>query len=135
MARSPARGAPVLRVLVVLMLGAVALGCSLLPKSEQSDFFLLTAMEAAPGARATAPGPSLLLGPVVLPEYLDRRELVTRLASNQLLVKDLELWAEPLRDSMPRTLEQNLATLLGSSRVQRRPWTGTSRPDLVVAVE
>jgi uncharacterized lipoprotein YmbA len=105
-----------------------------LPKSAKSDFFLLTALETAPTAAPTA-APSVLLGPVVLPEYLDRPELVTRLASNQLRLEDLELWAEPLRASFPRTVEQNLATLLGSSRVQHRPWTGPSPPDVVVSVE
>jgi uncharacterized protein len=124
-----------------LLLAIGVLGCgAVLPKSASSDFFLLTALEPAPNATATTPGPaaaapSILIGPVVLPEYLDRPEIVTRLASNQLRVADLELWAEPLRESFPRTVEQNLTMLLASSRIQPRPWTGSSPPDLVVSVE
>jgi uncharacterized lipoprotein YmbA len=130
------RGEPVAtHRLLALLIILGSLGCSVLPKSSaKSDFFLLTALEPAPTA-ATAAAPSILLGPVVLPEYLDRPELVTRLASNQLRVEELEQWAEPLRDSFPRILTQNLATLLGSGRVQRLSRTEPSRPDLVVSVE
>jgi uncharacterized protein len=114
---------------LLLILGA--LGCaSVLPRSAKSDFFVLTALEPT-GERAA---PSILLAAVMLPEYLDRPELVTRLASNQLRVNDLELWAEPLRDSLPHAVEQNLSALLGS-RVRRRIWTVPSPPDLLVAVE
>jgi uncharacterized protein len=125
---------------LLIVLGA--LGCrAVLPRSAKSEFFLLTALEPAPKtatATALAPAvttPYVLLGPVALPEYLDRPELVTRLASNQLRVEDLELWAEPLRASIARTIEQNLTTLLGSDRVQRGPWTSSSPPDLIISVQ
>jgi uncharacterized lipoprotein YmbA len=112
----------------------VTLGCgTVLPKSDRSDFFVLTALEPPAGPAAAAP--SILLGPVVLPGYLDRRELVTRLGSNQLRTEELELWAEPLRDSLPRTLQRDLEALLGPGRIQRLPWTGPSPPEMVVSVE
>ena len=118
--------------LVAVLLGSCG---SLLPKSPPSDFYLLTAAE--PPAHISPPplAPPVLLGTVRLPPYLDRRELVTRLASNQLRVEDSELWAEPLRDSVPRTIERDLATLLGDGRVQRLPWTASTPPALVIAVE
>jgi uncharacterized lipoprotein YmbA len=113
----------------------LALGCgAVLPKSEKSAFFVLTALQPAP-ATPSASVPSILLGPVVLPAYLDRRELVTRLGSNQLRAEELELWAEPLRDSLARTLEHDLTALLGPGRVQRLPWTAPSPPTIVVGVE
>jgi uncharacterized lipoprotein YmbA len=112
----------------------LALGCgAVLPKSDRSDFFVLTALEALAGTGAGAP--SVLLGPVVLPAYLDRRELVTRLGSNQLRAEELELWAEPLRDSVPRALQRDLEVLLGAGRVQRLPWTMPTPPEVAVAVE
>jgi uncharacterized lipoprotein YmbA len=88
-----------------------------------------------PAAERPAAAPSVLLGAVALPAYLDRRELVTRLASNQLRVDDLELWAEPLRDSVPRTIERDLGAALGDRAVQRSPWTGAAPPEIVVTVE
>ena len=108
---------------------------SLFPKSPPSDFYLLTAAEPPARGSPSAPAPPILLGAVRLPRYLDRHELVTRLAPNQLRVEDLELWAEPLRDSVPQTIERDLATVLGDGRVQRLPWTGATPPALVILVE
>ena len=96
--------------LVAVLAGACG---SLFPKSPPSDFYLLTAAEPPARVSPPAPAPPILLGAVRLPPYLDRRELVTRLAPNQLRVEDLELWAEPLRESVPRTIERDLATQLG----------------------
>jgi uncharacterized lipoprotein YmbA len=120
-------------LLAGLLFSASSCG-SLLPRSPSSSFYLLTAAEPPAAARPPA-APSVLLGPVALPAYLDRHELVTRLASNQVRVEDLELWAEPLRDSVPRTLERDLMTALGDGTVQRSPWTGAAPPEVAVSVE
>jgi uncharacterized lipoprotein YmbA len=132
------RGVFVLRLsaLGVVLAGALAAAscASVLPKSAESQFFVLSAVERAAPA-VPADHPFVLLGPVTLPQYLDRRELVTRMASNQLRIEDLELWAEPLRDSVPRTLEHDLDTVLGEGRVQRLPWTAAAPPERVVSVD
>lgn len=128
---------PGLAALVGLVASAVGCG-SLLPKSPKSNFFLLTALEPAPSPPSAPPqaaSSSVLLGAVLLPQYLDRRELVTRLDSNQVRVEDLDLWAEPLRESVPRTLQHDLASLLGAGTVQRLPWMGPDPPDAVVSIE
>jgi uncharacterized lipoprotein YmbA len=106
----------------------------LVPRSPSSSFYVLTAEEPSRSGPPLA-APTVLLGPVVLPPYLDRRELVTRLASNQLRVDDLELWAEPLRDSVPRTIEHDLTEALGGRTVQRLPWTAAAPPEVAVSVE
>jgi uncharacterized protein len=108
---------------------------ALLPRSPPSAFYVLTATEPPATTRPPPDAPSVLLAPVALPPYLDRRELVTRVASTQLRVEDLELWAEPLRDSVPRTIERDLATALGDGTVQRAPWTRPSPPEIVVSIE
>jgi uncharacterized lipoprotein YmbA len=107
---------------------------SVLPKPARSDFFVLSAL-APPAAAPVPAAPSVLLGPVVVPSYLDRRELVTRLASNQLAIEDLQLWAEPLRDSVPRTIERDLGAMMGEGRVARLPWTASQPAELVVSIE
>jgi uncharacterized lipoprotein YmbA len=121
------------RIVLALVLVVTGACSAVLPKTQPSDFFVLTALE--PTTASVPAEPSVLLGRVSLPAYLDRRELVTRLASNQVRVEDLELWAEPLRESVPMTIERDLATLLGDGRVQRQPWTRSTPPDLVVSVE
>lgn len=118
----------------IVVFAASACG-AVLPKSPTSDFFVLTALEPAAPPSPPPAAPAVLVGPIALPRYLDRRELVTRLAANQLRVEDLELWAEPIRDSVPATIARDLATLFNDGRVQPLPWTDPAPPDLVVAVD
>jgi hypothetical protein len=71
-----------------------------------------------PGAELKAPAwrqkPCLTLGvgPVDIPDYLDRPQIVTQLSSNQLQLGDFDQWAEPLGKTVMRTLAENLASLL-----------------------
>ena len=95
----------------LLALTLVAAGC-LSPRADVSTFFLLTSAEA-PGAVGPPLGGTLGLGPVTLPGYLDRSELVTRLSDNQVAVSPTARWAEPLRDNVLRALSQNLVRVLG----------------------
>jgi uncharacterized protein len=68
---------------------------------------------------------TLGVGPVTLPPYLDRPQLVTRAGSNRVVLADFDSWAEPLDGLFARVLAENLAFLLGTDDVlllpQRRP--------------
>ena len=74
---------------------------------------------SATEARATLSpdGPALLIGPVTLPRYLDRPQIVTRPTPNQLALAEYDRWGGRLDDNVTRVLAQNLAAQLGTSRV------------------
>ena len=61
------------------------------------------------------------LGPVLLPEYLDRDAIVRPSGQSALLTQPGQRWAEPLRDAVPRLLLQDLARLRGADQVWRAP--------------
>lgn len=61
------------------------------------------------------------LGPVQIPEYLDRDAIVRPSGQALLRLTPNERWAEPLHDAIPRLLQQDLARLLGIARVWRLP--------------
>lgn len=75
------------------------------------------------------------IGPVRLPEYLDRPQLVTRLTANRLQLADSHRWAEPLSENIPRVLRENLSTLLGTDRVILYPWPSSSAMNYQLVVE
>ena len=89
---------------------------------------------AAPaGAAANAnPGPSpfvwQLALPVRVPDYLDRDVLLVPQGQAGLQAVAGYRWAEPLRESVPRLLREDLATLLGEARV----WSAPLPPGLVI---
>lgn len=71
-----------------------------------------------PLAQPQAQGaPSVLVGPVTLPELVDRPQLVMRSAQNRVQILESHRWAEPLKSEIPRLVAQNLGRLLGSDRV------------------
>jgi uncharacterized lipoprotein YmbA len=92
-------------------------GCSFWrPRPDQTRFYVLTEASAPPSA-TRAPAALVALGPVHLAAYLDRPQLVTRVAPNEVVIAEAERWAEPLDGALAATLARNLARALGSDAV------------------
>jgi len=126
-----------LRWFLPLML--VVEGCSVLtPQADPSRFFMLT-----PSAEALADEPtgmkasevSLGIGPVTLPEYLKRPEMVIRTSADEVKLSDTDRWAEPLESNFQSVLGQNLANLLGTQKIVFFPWYGLPQIDYQVQVQ
>ena len=75
------------------------------------------------------------IGPVTLPGYTDRPEIVTRISPNQLSLGEFDRWAEPLVDGFPRILMENLSTLLCADPITLFPPIGPVSIDYRVKVE
>ena len=96
--------------------------CSILkPRPDPSRFYVLTATIEAPGLPAAADGLILGLGPIKLPDYLERSQLVTRVGANQVVFSDFERWAEPLDRNFGRVLRENLSRLLNTEKIISLP--------------
>jgi uncharacterized lipoprotein YmbA len=111
-------------------------GCSILsPRPDPSRFFTLTPLaEPGPNPGALA-GHVLGIGPITLPQYLDRPELVTRVGPNEVRSAAFDYWAGSLAKQFETTLSHDLQALLGPSSVQTSPWYAGARPDLIVEVD
>ncbi len=70
------------------------------------------------------------VGPVLLPDYLDRNALVTRMSPNQLSVHHGHRWAGSLDDEILRVLTVNLKTAYPSLTIRAHPWSGSEKPAL-----
>lgn len=89
----------------------------------------------AVAAPVTPAVPFVLLSPVTLPDYLDRDALVAPIGAAGLQVLVGQRWAEPLRESVPRLLRLDLATLLGDAAVQGGPLPAGTGPGRALKVE
>ena len=99
--------------LIVLLL----VGCG----SKSTRLYVLTADAERPVA-ITPQGIPIGVGPVTLPKYLDRPQVVSRAAANSLNQADLDQWGGDLSDNITRVLATNLANLLKTDRVSLYPW-------------
>jgi len=131
----------VINVAAALGVGSLLLaGCgSFSAKPDPSRFFTLSALSQAEDISTKRPGDSpgisLGIGPITLPGYLDRQEIVIRVAQNQINLAENDRWAEPLEENFSRVLSQNIAAILRAERINAYPWPIDKKPVYQVEVE
>jgi len=85
-------------------------------ESKPVHLYVLTAVAEKTGT-PSAPGIPIVVGPITLPKYLDRPQIVARIATNSLDQSEFEQWGGDLNDNVTRVLAANLSALLGTDRV------------------
>lgn len=119
---------------ILCLLLFVLLGCA---SSPHSRFYLLSPLQnnsevrLEPGVKCINIG----IGPVKVPEYTNRPQIVTRNSQHELSRAQFDLWAEPLPDTVSRVIAENLTQLLCINRVDLFPWEGSIKPDYIVKAE
>jgi uncharacterized lipoprotein YmbA len=124
---SPALHRGTIRSLLAVCLASLA-GCA---TTTPSKFYTLTPVKAtdAPGKGVPAEGGNFLaVGPVVLPDYLDRPQILTRSEGNEVRLHDTERWAGSLAGDVSRVLTENLSALLSADRVTVVRWSPATQP-------
>jgi len=101
-------------VFILCMFGAALAACS----SARSNFYTLSALAKPAGA---AEGISVAVGPVSIPEIVDRPQIVVRAGPNQVDIDEFQRWGSPLGDDIARVVAANLAALLGTPQVSVYP--------------
>ena len=122
----------------LLACAAVALlltGCLLGPGTTRTTrLFVLNATTTPAGSSDDASDLRLGIGRILLPEFLNRPQTVTRTGGNRVRMADFSQWAEPLEKGIPRVLSENLARLTGTDRVSVYPWPTTIEIDLTLEI-
>jgi uncharacterized lipoprotein YmbA len=120
-------------LLALLLLVGCATG------SPPVKFYTLNALEASgdlSGDQGVAARHlSIGLGPVELPEMLDRPQIITRAGTNRLQLAEFDRWAGSLRNDFSSTLAENLSALLNTDDIVIYPWGGGIEIDYQVEVE
>jgi hypothetical protein len=116
--------------------GAALLGASACfgAKADPTTFWVLAPV-AAPAAATGAAGPAIGLGPVTLPTYLDRPQLVTRVDEHQVRVDEFSRWAEPLGAQVTEALAEQIRAKARPGSLVRYPWRANQIPDYSVRVQ
>jgi uncharacterized lipoprotein YmbA len=100
----------------------VLAGCA---RTQPTTLFILESIsQSGPGLGIESVGKNagIGVGPVELPEYLDRPQIITRTNRNELHMSEYNRWAEPLGENFTRTLAGNLSAFLASDKIYTYPW-------------
>jgi len=121
----------------VVILGTVLGGCGG-GAAVRESFYTLSA--PAPGVSASAStaatsNVSIFVGPVSVPESVDRSQMVLRTGANEVEVSEKYRWAEPLKSAVPRVIAETLTRELGTQRVLTSRSAAALAVDYRVAIE
>jgi len=122
------------RGFVSLVLLLVVAACA---ETQPSRFYMLSGM-GAPMSEAVDEGERELvigLGPITLPQYLNRPQIVMRTSPNKLELAEFDKWAEPLDDLFSRVVAENVSALLATRHVVIVPQRRSRRTDYQVQID
>ena len=134
----PDAARPVWGILVLVVLvcaGCIRLGPSPSPKTR---FYLLESVvqnRQEPPPSSGQADFTVGVGPVDLPAYLLRPQIVTRLDAHRIRVDDFHRWAEPLNEAVVKILSEDLARSCGAFPVVTFPWSRALDVDIQVSIQ
>jgi uncharacterized lipoprotein YmbA len=102
---------------VVVLLGLAACGSN--PVEDNYYSLVLAADDVTAPVDTGESNPHLIVGPVQLPEYLQRRGIAMQIGANQIQTANHHLWAEPLEEAISKVLVRDIADLASGLTVDR----------------
>jgi hypothetical protein len=136
-----------LKTCTAVAIAATLAGCSyfakaiLAPQKDISRFYLLTPTADTAASTPASSSPTtqsgnytIGLGPIKLPPYLDRPEIVTRMAPNRLELSKEDRWGESVQNGFTSAIERDLSAQSGASIILF-PWYNTVHVDMQVQID
>lgn len=108
-----------LRTFILSAFSLAILGGCAVGVTPPSRYYLLASdpgLAPSDGIRA-AKDLAVAIGPVTVPSYLDRIEIVINRTPYKLELAEFDTWAEPLDENLARVLVEDVSRLLGTDHV------------------
>ena len=111
--------------MTIFSIGIISLLVSGCGSSAPSRFYTLNSLKPAEPMQQPA-GEKIKtvvrIGPVDIPDYLDRPQIVTRTSQSELAVSEFDRWGGSLRNDVSRVLIENLSSIFIAGNVTIVPW-------------
>ena len=123
------------RLCALLLLLAVA-ACATSPPVR--FYKLESRIEGTSGmsvSSSNSPSFTVAIGPVTIPPAVDRPQMVLDAGPNRVTISEQSRWAEPLKESIPRVMANDLSQLLGNASISSYPQVTIVDPDYRVLVD
>ncbi len=124
------------RLLIGLVLGASITAC--VHETKPVEFYRLSADVGLKQNKKTVGNSKNViigLGPIRVPEYLNRPQILTAISDNQYFLSEEHRWAERLDQNILLALYQVLPTQLNTEHVLRYPWSQRQEIDYQVSID
>ena len=120
---------------VILFAALMLFGCR--SSAPPMEFYTLSATRAQAEADpiTSAKPVSVGVGPVTIPEVLDRPQIVIRTSPNKLQIDEFHRWAGRLDENFARVMAENIALLLPTEQVAVYPWDASFKPNYQVILD
>jgi uncharacterized lipoprotein YmbA len=112
--------------MLCLLFALVCAGCA---SSVPCRFYQLSSLKAegvASNESSHEKRITVAIGPLRIPDYLDRPQIVTRSAANELRLAEFDRWAGSLEKDTDRVLVEDISALLPADRFLVIPWVSAS---------
>ncbi len=103
--------------------------------SAPARFYALSSVGTPGDGPGIPTGIGIGVGPVTLPGYLDRPQIVVRTGQDEVVLSEFDRWSEPLKVAVSRVLGDNFATLLKTDRIAIFPWGKSQAVQYQVALD
>ena len=121
------KGIPLLCVCLCAGMVLSSGGCVSVGNTPESRFYMLDGLEGDRGARddisGFPAGTVVCVGPVKIPAYLARPQIVTRDKSDRLVFAQFDRWGESLDGAMARLINEELAGMFPGVTIETFPWS------------
>ncbi len=81
------------------------------------------------------PGVIIGIGPVKIPEYLDRPQIVTKTKDKMLNFAQFDRWGESLDLGLARLIREDLTIMLPGAKLTLYPWNPSMAVKYQIAIE
>jgi len=127
------------KIISLIICVFVISGCSVVGQSRPTQFYVMSeASDALLDSKITSLPEhiQIAIGPIAIPGYSDRSQIVTIGAGSKLNVADLDHWAEPVQHNIERILVGNISRLTSHQQVFPYPANFHPSPEsLQISVE
>jgi len=120
------------RIKSCLGLGAVGLiliisGCISIPNSPTSRFYMLSIVDENQVSKKIDLASNMVIGvgPVKIPEYLNRPQMVTLSKEKMLQIAQFDRWGESLDLGVASLIREDLTVMLPKAKLTLYPWNSS----------
>ena len=123
-----------LRMVLVMALAAkMFYGCT--GASQPTTYYVLAPSENLSSDVPSPTGMSVGVGPIKLPDILDRPHIVTRTEQHRVDINEFHRWGDSMKGQVSEMLVESLSNLLQTPHVSAYPWERTFNPDYQLYID